>query len=270
MAGIAAGPQREPRVYYLDSRRMVQELAWFSDDGGGMPARWHARAIGDEAHMPPATDGSALAALAYGPQREPRVYYIDTAGLVQELGWFSDDGGSSPPYWHLRTISEDAHKPPAAPNSSLSVADPGETPRVYYVTDVGDVKELAWVPRPNLWWGEVAGDAVTNSAIAPIGETVYTVLPDGVIERARIVRSPVFSRPTTSTIDPLAFAVPSERADAVYGSGMVWLDDSLYYISAPGGLVTRLRPDSEILPFGITVAPADLGSPLIGFTVPAR
>jgi len=275
LAAIGSGAYLDPRVYYLDIAGMVQELAWFSDDGGPTPARWHVRAIGEEAGMPPATAGSALAAFGYGPQREPRVYYIDQSGLVQELAWFSNDGGAMPPYWHLRTISEEAHKPPAALDSTLTVAQPNGLPRVYYVTGVGDVKELSW-PAPaftnsnNLWFGEVVGDAVTNSAIAPVGETVYSILPNGVIEEAHIVRQPVFSRPLTSTIDPLSFAVPTERADSLRGSGMVWLEDSLYYISSPSGIITRLRSATDVIPFGTMLAPADLGSPLAGFTVPAR
>ena len=108
---------------------------------------------------------------------------------------------------------------------------------------------------------------MTNSAIASIGDTVYAVLSDGVIEQGRIVRPS--QQPVTSTIDPLSFEISTERADSVRGSGMVWLGDSLYYISAPSGIVTRLRPDSEVVPFGTVVAPADLGSPLVGFTVPA-
>jgi Fungal fucose-specific lectin len=132
----------DPRVYYLNPARHVEELAYFQGS-------WHHRDVTADSGAPAAVANSTLAGFRVTVRSsgstsrftDPRVYYLNPARRVQELAYFR--GG-----WHHRDVTADSGAPTAVANSALAgfaVADRTfvpRDPRVYYLGE-------RQAPQPN-------------------------------------------------------------------------------------------------------------------------
>jgi hypothetical protein len=135
IAAMGTGSSLDPRVYYADPGGHVHELSWWS-------GAWHHRDLTGELGAPAAASGSALAAMGAGSSSDPRVYYLDGAGHVHELSWWSGA-------WHHRDLTGELGSIPAKPGSSLKAMGTGgaSDPRVYFLdanSDGSDIRELSW------------------------------------------------------------------------------------------------------------------------------
>lgn len=133
IAALGSGVNLDPRVYYLDDGNHVQELAWA--DG-----LWSHRDVTADAGGVAARTDSPIAAVGSGDGRNPRIYYFDADGRVQELAWVSGA-------WSHRNVTTDADGVAAATGSPLAAIGSGNDriPRIYYLSADRHVRELAWV-----------------------------------------------------------------------------------------------------------------------------
>ncbi len=118
------------RLYYLDDGGWVHELGW---TGSG----WEHTPLQSQQGGVSAARGSALTSFALNGN-STRLYYLDGAGWVHELGWT----GSG---WEHTSLQSTQAGASAAPGSALaSFALNGGYTRLYYLDDGGWVHELGW------------------------------------------------------------------------------------------------------------------------------
>ena len=131
MTSTGAGPAGDPRLYYIDRRAHVSELAWY---GGA----WHHRDLTADSGAERETDG-AVTSMTVGSDREPRVFHLDQRGHVYELAWYRGA-------WHHRDLTADTGAERARYGSklvSVGVGGSGD-PRVFFLDWRDHVRELAW------------------------------------------------------------------------------------------------------------------------------
>jgi lysophospholipase L1-like esterase len=146
---IGVGLDLDPRVYYVDSLRDIEELAWWSSDRA-----WHARPISIEAtHIVPAVgQKTALTAFGVGDTLDPRVYYVDGNQIFELLYISASDT------WQFNNL--DGTATPGTAIAGVGVGD-ARDPRVYYFTADNHIHEFAWFKdfpvdptNPNGKWHE--------------------------------------------------------------------------------------------------------------------
>jgi hypothetical protein len=122
----------EPHVYYLTADGHVHELAWSG-------SAWSHRDVTADSGAVAAMEKSPIAAMCQGYASEPRVYYLTADGHVHELGWSGK--------WSHRDVTADAGAVAAMTGGGLTAIGIGEyaSPRTYYLSADGLVRELAWV-----------------------------------------------------------------------------------------------------------------------------
>jgi hypothetical protein len=152
IAAMGTGGNLDPRVYYLappsagTSGNRVEQLAWvgswvWNDLFSALPSDQNHR-LRQGQHTP--FQNSGLAAMGTGGNLDPRVYYIDENGRVQELAWvgrwvwndlFSELPSNQIPKVHKARMFAIAAMGTGANRDS----------RVYYLDNTGRVQQLAWV-----------------------------------------------------------------------------------------------------------------------------
>ncbi len=131
LASLAVGDDRDARVYYIDTRGHVRELA-------GMEIEWQGRDLTTETRAEPAALDGAMTATGVGHNGDPRVYYIDRRAHVSELAWY---GGA----WHHRDLTAEAAPEVVTDGAITSMTvGPDSDPRVFHLDQRGHVNELAW------------------------------------------------------------------------------------------------------------------------------
>lgn len=92
LATFGAGPNNDPRVYYVGADASIHELSWFQE-------AWHGRNLNADAPGgPQPAPGSPLTCMGAGFTNDPRVFYFANDGKVHEFAWRSKK-------WHAATIS---------------------------------------------------------------------------------------------------------------------------------------------------------------------
>ncbi len=107
LVGFAAGSTLDPRVYYVDASREVEELAWFTAD-----QMWHLFNATAPGAVPSASFGAGT---AVGTALDPRIYLFDRNREVEEAA--GDSRETAP--WLARSIGAEATGPAADPGSRM-------------------------------------------------------------------------------------------------------------------------------------------------------
>ncbi|MGW0228123.1 C1 family peptidase [Actinopolymorpha singaporensis] len=141
------------RVYYISADGHIHELSWSGN--------WYHGDVSALTGAPPAVTGSGLTGFAINGS-SPCVYYIGEEGHVHELSWSGQT-------WRHLDVSALTGAPFATAASGIaSVAYNGDSPRVYYISADGHVRELSW---SNGWYaGDVTG--ATGAGPAAVGTAV--------------------------------------------------------------------------------------------------
>ena len=142
--------QGSTRLYYLDASGWVHELGWTG-------SAWEHTPLASVQARFPAAAGSALASFAVNGVAT-RLYYLDAAGWVHELGWT----GSS---WEHTPLQSTQAGASAAPGSDLTCFGlGGNATRLYYLDTAGWLHELGWTG--NGWQHTPLGTVQQGSSAA--------------------------------------------------------------------------------------------------------
>ncbi len=227
LTGFGVGDNLHPRVYFVDTSDRVQELGWNGK-------KWFKRGIGGEVNAPPASPGGGLVGFGVGADLDPRVYYVDTNGHVQELGW---DGKK----WFRRNIGQEINAPRVEPRSRLVGFGVGDNldPRLYYMDKKGHIQELGW--NGNRWFKRDIGrdvkapPAALGSDLTGFGvgdnldPRVYYVNGNGHVQELGWTGSRWFKRRVGQEINAPRAALSSGLTGFGVGDN---LDPRVYYMDA--------------------------------------
>ncbi|BFU43356.1 hypothetical protein KRMM14A1004_15930 [Krasilnikovia sp. MM14-A1004] len=157
-SALASLPLSSDRVYYFSGDGHLQELAQAWNWQTSTDVTVASRGL-------PAVAGSGLAAIAVSGGN-PRVYYINAAGHIEEMAW----GGG----WHQTDVT--AGGAVAGAGSKLTaVALGGSSPRVYYTSAAGHIIELSWGGG----WHSNDLTARVGGAVAEPGSSLSSVVANG-------------------------------------------------------------------------------------------
>lgn|SRR5579871_813869 len=147
-SGIATmGVGGNPRIYYLSDpagigAARLQELAW---TGSSMQITdLHSATAGQNPQL--AATGTGLAAMAYGPNGDPRIYYLDMSLNFQQMAWLGNR-------WDFSPVSAAVANPPAGgvppPDMNSGFAAIGcmasiRPPHIFYLDASGNVQHIGW------------------------------------------------------------------------------------------------------------------------------
>jgi hypothetical protein len=107
LVGFGAGTNLDPRVYYVDNLRQLDELAWFNTD-----QMWHVYMTTAQGAVPPASFGAGT---AVGSGLDPRLYYFSSSRQVSEAA--GDSRETAP--WVGRSVGVEANAPAADMGSRM-------------------------------------------------------------------------------------------------------------------------------------------------------